>query len=144
MQPLFPLHQRVRRANWKNANNAAAAITAVAAAILSIEKQFGSGSIMKLGSAQRQQVDFIPTGSIALEPLRDLSICTVQPAGDSPQGSDLALKIGILMVVHVRSYECGGPPALGPPERFTGAASVQRRPQSEGEQLVAMLGCQHP
>jgi recombination protein RecA len=40
---------------------------AVAAAILAIEKQFGSGSIMKLGSAQRQQVDFIPTGSIALD-----------------------------------------------------------------------------
>jgi recombination protein RecA len=40
---------------------------AVSAAILAIEKQFGSGSIMKLGSAQRQQVDFIPTGSIALD-----------------------------------------------------------------------------
>ena len=40
---------------------------AVAAAILAIEKQFGSGSIMKLGSAQRQQVDAIPTGSIALD-----------------------------------------------------------------------------
>jgi recombination protein RecA len=40
---------------------------AVSAAILAIEKQFGSGSIMKLGSAARQQVDFIPTGSIALD-----------------------------------------------------------------------------
>ena len=40
---------------------------AVDAAILSIEKQFGTGSIMKLGSAQRQQIDFIPTGSIALD-----------------------------------------------------------------------------
>jgi recombination protein RecA len=40
---------------------------AVDAAILTIEKQFGTGSIMKLGSAQRQQVDFIPTGSIALD-----------------------------------------------------------------------------
>jgi recombination protein RecA len=40
---------------------------AVDAAILSIEKQFGSGSIMRLGSAERQQVDFIPTGSIALD-----------------------------------------------------------------------------
>ncbi len=40
---------------------------AVAAAILSIEKQFGSGSIMKLGEAARQHVDFIPTGSIALD-----------------------------------------------------------------------------
>jgi recombination protein RecA len=40
---------------------------AVDAAILAIEKQFGTGSIMKLGSAQRQQVDVIPTGSIALD-----------------------------------------------------------------------------
>jgi len=40
---------------------------AVAAAILAIEKQFGTGSIMKLGSAERQQVDSIPTGSIALD-----------------------------------------------------------------------------
>ncbi len=40
---------------------------AVEAAILSIEKQFGRGSIMKLGSSERQQVDFIPTGSIALD-----------------------------------------------------------------------------
>src|SRR5881628_2829693 len=40
---------------------------AVDAAILSIEKQFGTGSIMKLGATARQQVDAIPTGSIALD-----------------------------------------------------------------------------
>ena len=40
---------------------------AVDAAILSIEKQFGTGSIMKLGATARQQVDFIPSGSIALD-----------------------------------------------------------------------------
>ena len=40
---------------------------AVDAAILSIEKQFGRGSIMKLGSSERQNVDAIPTGSIALD-----------------------------------------------------------------------------
>ncbi len=40
---------------------------AVDAAILAIEKQFGRGSIMKLGSAERQQVDSISTGSIALD-----------------------------------------------------------------------------
>jgi len=40
---------------------------AVDAAILAIEKQFGRGSIMKLGSTDRQQVDYIPTGSIALD-----------------------------------------------------------------------------
>jgi recombination protein RecA len=54
-----------------DARNAEKAIAergrAVDAAILAIEKQFGRGSIMKLGSAERQQVDAIPTGSIALD-----------------------------------------------------------------------------
>jgi recombination protein RecA len=40
---------------------------AVDAAILAIEKQFGRGSIMKLGTSDRQAVDAIPTGSIALD-----------------------------------------------------------------------------
>jgi recombination protein RecA len=40
---------------------------AVDAAILAIEKQFGRGSIMRLGSAEKQTVDIIPTGSIALD-----------------------------------------------------------------------------
>ena len=40
---------------------------AVESAILSIEKQFGRGAIMKLGSRERQHVYFIPTGSIALD-----------------------------------------------------------------------------
>jgi recombination protein RecA len=40
---------------------------AVDAAILAIEKQFGRGSIMRLGSSEKQQVESIPTGSIALD-----------------------------------------------------------------------------
>ncbi len=40
---------------------------AVDAAIMSIEKQFGQGSIMRLGSDSRQQIDTIPTGFIALD-----------------------------------------------------------------------------
>ena len=40
---------------------------AVDAAILAIEKQFGRGAIMKLGSSEKQQVESIPTGSIALD-----------------------------------------------------------------------------
>ncbi len=40
---------------------------AVESAILAIEKQFGRGSIMRLGSAEQQQIDAIPTGSIALD-----------------------------------------------------------------------------
>jgi recombination protein RecA len=52
----------------RNGEKAAAERTkAVNAAIMAIEKQFGSGSIMKLGSAERQSVDSIPTGSIALD-----------------------------------------------------------------------------
>ena len=40
---------------------------AVDAAILTIEKQFGRGAIMKLGSRERMTVDAIPTGAIALD-----------------------------------------------------------------------------
>jgi len=40
---------------------------AVAAAIAGIEKQFGTGSIMKLGSRDKLQIDSIATGSIALD-----------------------------------------------------------------------------
>jgi recombination protein RecA len=40
---------------------------AVDAAILAIEKQFGRGSIMKLGTSEKQAVDAIPSGSIALD-----------------------------------------------------------------------------
>ena len=40
---------------------------AVDAALLAIEKQFGRGAIMKLGSREQLQIDTIPTGSIALD-----------------------------------------------------------------------------
>src|SRR4249919_1894906 len=40
---------------------------AVAAAIQAIEKQFGTGSIMKLGAHSITAIDVIPTGSIALD-----------------------------------------------------------------------------
>src|SRR5215213_4650367 len=40
---------------------------AVDAAILTIEKQFGTGSIMKLGAHSITAIDVIPTGSIALD-----------------------------------------------------------------------------
>jgi recombination protein RecA len=63
-----PAEERNGERNGGSADRAATERgKAVDAAILSIEKQFGSGSIMKLGSASRQQVDFIPTGSIALD-----------------------------------------------------------------------------
>ena len=40
---------------------------AVDAAILTIEKQFGRGAIMKLGSRERLEVDTIPPGAISLD-----------------------------------------------------------------------------
>ena len=40
---------------------------AVDAALATIEKQFGRGAIMKLGSREKLQIDTIPTGSIALD-----------------------------------------------------------------------------
>ena len=51
----------------RNGASGAERTKAVEAAILAIEKQFGRGSIMKLGSKERQAVDSIPTGSIALD-----------------------------------------------------------------------------
>jgi len=40
---------------------------AVDAAILTLEKQFGRGAIMKLGSRERLAIDSIPTGAISLD-----------------------------------------------------------------------------
>src|SRR5947199_2532818 len=40
---------------------------AIDQAILQIEKQFGTGSIMKLGDTGGEKVDAIPSGSIALD-----------------------------------------------------------------------------
>src|ERR1700712_203033 len=54
------------------AKNAAAAVSegknkALGLALESIEKQFGKGSIMKLGDSTTTQVETIPTGSISLD-----------------------------------------------------------------------------
>ena len=59
--------ERGAEARTTNGERSAERTKAVEAAILSIEKQFGRGSIMRLGSSERQAVDFIPTGSIALD-----------------------------------------------------------------------------
>jgi recombination protein RecA len=40
---------------------------AVDAAILQIEKQFGRGAIMRLGDRAAQQIEVVPTGSVALD-----------------------------------------------------------------------------
>jgi recombination protein RecA len=59
--------ERGAEARTTNGERSTERTKAVDAAILSIEKQFGRGSIMRLGSSERQAVDFIPTGSIALD-----------------------------------------------------------------------------
>src|SRR4051795_10587766 len=57
---------------------------AVAAAIQAIEKQFGTGSIMKLGAHSITAIDVIPTGSIALD--LALGVGGI-PAAGSPRSS---------------------------------------------------------
>ena len=42
-------------------------LQAIKVAMEQIEKQYGAGAIMKLGDKQHQQVEVIPTGSIALD-----------------------------------------------------------------------------
>jgi recombination protein RecA len=59
--------ERGAEARATNGERSTERTKAVDAAILAIEKQFGRGSIMRLGSAERQAVDVIPTGSIALD-----------------------------------------------------------------------------
>ena len=54
---------------------------AVDAAIMSIEKQFGQGSIMRLGSDSRQQIEAIPTGSLALDLALGVGHPALEPAG---------------------------------------------------------------
>ena len=54
--------------NFENGNNMAASekLKALQAAMDKIEKSFGKGSIMKMGDDNVQEVEVIPTGSIAL------------------------------------------------------------------------------
>ena len=54
--------------NFENGNNMAASekLKALQAAMDKIEKSFGKGSIMKMGDDHVQEVEVIPTGSIAL------------------------------------------------------------------------------
>ena len=40
---------------------------AIDAAVSQIERQFGKGSIMRMGDEERQSVDCIPTGALALD-----------------------------------------------------------------------------
>lgn len=50
-----------------SANEKAARLRAVDLAVSQIEKQFGQGSIMRLGDSQKMNVETIPTGSLSLD-----------------------------------------------------------------------------
>nr|AAK15321.1 RecA [Thermus thermophilus HB27] len=74
-------------------------------ALKAIEKEFGKGAVMRLGEMPKQQVDVIPTGSLAL---------------------DLALGIGGIprgRIVEIYGPESGGKTTLG----LTIIAQAQRR-----------------
>jgi recombination protein RecA len=77
---------------------------AIDAAILQIEKQFGKGSIMKLGAEGTQGIDVIPSGSLAL----DLAL----GVGGYPRGR----------VVEIYGQEASGKTTLA----LHAVASVQR------------------
>ncbi len=55
------------RSEWKNDMNAAEKQKALDAALSQIEKAFGKGSIMQLGSGAHQEVEVISTGSLGLD-----------------------------------------------------------------------------
>lgn len=54
------------KTNEENSNVASEKIKALQAAMAKIEKDFGKGSIMKMGDQQIEDVEVIPTGSLAL------------------------------------------------------------------------------
>ena len=85
-------------------------------ALTQIEKQFGKGSIMKLGAQTKLSVDFIPTGSIAL---------------------DIALGVG--GVPRGRVVEVFGPEASG---KTTLTLSIIRQAQLKGG-VAAFVDAEH-
>jgi len=57
---------------------------ALEAALVQIERQFGKGSVMRLGEQARVPVDVIPTGSIALDGAAHADFIFQTPTGISP------------------------------------------------------------
>ncbi|MCD4811858.1 recombinase RecA [bacterium] len=89
---------------------------AIDVALQQIEKQFGKGSIMKLGSKEKLQVDVIPTGALSL---------------------DLALGIG--GVPRGRVIEIYGPESSG---KTTLAIHILAEAQKQGD-AVAFIDAEH-
>src|SRR3954462_11122314 len=90
---------------------------AIEIAIGQIERQFGKGSIMKMGDAHSMQIESIPTGSIAL---------------------DLALGIGGLP--RGRITEIYGPESSG---KTTLALHVIAEAEQIGGGIAANVGAEH-
>ena len=67
---------------------------ALAGAIAQIEKNFGKGAIIKLGSNQTMQVDAIPTGSMGL----DLAL----GIGGVPKGRIVELYLSLIHILCIR------------------------------------------
>jgi recombination protein RecA len=59
--------QQGKDPNKRSAAEVAARLKAVDIAVEQIERQFGTGSIMRLGEGMRAQVETIPTGSLSLD-----------------------------------------------------------------------------
>ncbi|MDQ5944496.1 MAG: recombination protein RecA [Patescibacteria group bacterium] len=57
----------VKESSKQSAADRSARLKAVELAVEQIERQFGTGSIMKLGEGMRVHVETIPTGSLALD-----------------------------------------------------------------------------
>ena len=91
-------------------------LKAIDAAVQQIEKQFGKGSIMRLGSEERVEIEVIPTGALSL---------------------DLALGIG--GVPKGRIIEIYGPESSG---KTTLAIHILAEAQKMG-QSVAFIDAEH-
>jgi recombination protein RecA len=92
-------------------------IKAVDGALLQIERQFGKGSIMRLGAREIQPMEFIPTGSLAV----DYAI----GVGGFPRG---------------RVIEIFGPESSG---KTTLALSVVGQAQKKGNGIAAFIDAEH-
>jgi recombination protein RecA len=114
--PVSPPPRKEAAAPAANASEIAAKKKAVDAALDQIDKQFGKGTIMRLGQVDKVDVGAIPTGSISLD-----------------------LAIGVGGVPRGRIVEIFGPESSG---KTTLALSIAARAQAEGG-VVAFIDAEH-
>ncbi|HAT10928.1 MAG TPA: recombinase RecA [Planctomycetes bacterium] len=114
--PVSTPPRKTEAAPAANAAEIAAKKKAVDAALDQIDKQFGKGTIMRLGQVDKVDVGAIPTGSISLD-----------------------LAIGVGGVPRGRIVEIFGPESSG---KTTLALSIAARAQAEGG-VVAFIDAEH-